>query len=114
MPGAFVPNRNFIREIVKDPEYRDNMRAKAEEIRDDAAALMPRGEDERLGHLADKFEAGEDEYGAWVGNSETTPTKNPDITVYHLAEFGSVKNPPYAPLRKAAIRAGLDLGPFAP
>lgn len=112
--SLFVPNKNFVSELVQSDEYRQNMLAKAEAIRDDAAALMPRGEDERLGHLADKFVAGEDEYGAWVGNSEDTPTKNPEVTVYHLAEFGSEHNPAYAPLRRAAIQAGLDLGPHTP
>lgn len=112
--SGFIPNRNFIQEMVADPEYRERMLARAEEIRDSAETLMPRGEDERLGHLADKFVAGEDGYGAWVGNSDETPTASPEITVFHLAEFGSVHNPAYAPLRRAAIQAGLDLGPFKP
>lgn len=114
MPSLFVPNEDFVSELVADPEYRAGMRAKAEEIRDAAASKMPRGEDARFGHLADKFVAGEDEQGAWVGNSETEQTRNPDITIFHLAEFGSAKNPAYAPLRRAAIEAGLDLGPHKP
>lgn len=110
----FKPNPDFVSEMTADEEYRAGTRAKAEEIRDKASTLMPRGEDERFGHLADKFVAGEDEYGAWVGNSETELTKNPDITIFHLAEFGSKTNPAYAPLRRAAIEAGLDLGPHEP
>ena len=112
--ALFKPNRKFISELVQDPEYRRNMLDRAEAIRDTAGSLMPRGADERLGHFADTFVAGEDDFGAWVGNSDATPTKNPEITVYHLAEFGSVNNPPYAPLRRAAVQHGLDLGPHKP
>lgn len=110
----FIPNQNFVEELVATPDYRKGMIDKAEEIRDAAAEIMPRGEDERFGHLADKFVAGEDEYGAWVGNSETEATANPEVTIFHLAEFGSAKNPAYAPLRRAALAAGLDLGPHQP
>ena len=96
---AFIPNPLFEQEMEQAPESIEALTAAAEGVRDEASRLMPRGSDDRRGRTADKF---------YVDSSgETVFVSNADRSFYHLSEFGSANNPPYAPLRPAVRAAGL-------
>ena len=75
--------------------------AVAGQVKTEAEHMMPRGSDERRGHMADKFYIGTEGQQVFVSNA--------DRWFYHLAEFGSANNPPYAPLRRGARAAGCRL-----
>ena len=74
--------------------------AAAERIRDEAERAMPRGTDPRRGHMADRMKVEQDPTGTRV---------RLDDPFGFLAEFGSAKNPAYAPLRRAVKAAGYRL-----
>jgi hypothetical protein len=97
----FRLNPSFARLMVAEAEMKAGLRAIGEDVKGHAENFMPRGPDPRHGHMADKFRVVEEDGEIRVGNT--------DEAFFHLAEFGSLKNPPYAPLRRAAQAAGLEL-----
>lgn len=99
---AFIPNPAFQAQMEASDETRDGLQAFAE----DQVAPLARANAEaagepwmpRAGHELIEVEVTED--GVYVVNSDWAA---------HLAEFGSVNNPVIAPLRRAAMAAGLDV-----
>lgn len=102
MRALFIPSPDLDAEMAKDPEYQAGLEAKAEEVKAKVEAFaraagapwMPRD-----GHEVIEVEVAED--GAvFVTNTDYAG---------HLQEWGSIRNPPHAPLRRGASAAGLDV-----
>ena len=98
----FVPNRLFEQQIKRDPRYRAGLRLIAETqvkpavtvaARQAQAPWMP-----RPGH--ELIEVEQDGLELAVVNTDYAG---------HLQEWGSINNPPHAPLRRGVRAAGLRL-----
>lgn len=97
----FQRNRDFEQELQDQADYNDGLRAVGENVKRTADAIarsvgapwMP-----RRGH--ETIEVGEDVDGVYVANTDHAG---------HLMEYGSVNNPPHAPLRQGARSAGLRI-----
>lgn len=102
MTGAFLPNPKFASEAAASDEVREGLAEVAQEIAQAAdrnaraigAPWMP-----RRGH--DLVEVEDDGENVWV-------TIAGDYGA-HLYEYGSAKSPVHAPLRRAAMSAGLEV-----
>lgn len=93
---GFIPNPGFIEELKRDSAYQDALEEKAEAVRAAAKPLTPR----ILPRQAEALEVQTDEDGVRVVNTDSGG---------HIAEWGSVKTPPHAPLRRGVQAAGLRL-----
>lgn len=94
-----VKRAEGIDELLNLPTVKGLVTSAAGEIARDAATLAP----QRTGHLSRSYKrtVAVREPGRVVATAYT------DDMAGHLAEWGSVKNPPYAPLRRAAERSRL-------
>lgn len=101
MTRAFIPNPAFAEEMARSDEARAGLKEAGEGIaqtadqmaRDVGAPWMP-----RTGH--DLIEVEDDGEDVWVVNTDYGG---------HLYEYGGAKSPVSAPLRRAAMAAGLEL-----
>jgi hypothetical protein len=98
MPGAYRPNPDFEEELTAEPEFGDGMRQQAEVARARAESLAPRIMPRAGSPQA--FQVQQDADGTYLVNTDHGG---------HLAEFGSVNNPPIAPLRRGVKAAGFRL-----
>lgn len=93
----FIPNPNFLNELLEQPDYTAALKKAAEPAASAAESFahhaMPRKGRKRV-------EVAEVDGKVYISNSNYGA---------HLEEFGSVNNPPYAPLRRGATAAGLTL-----
>lgn len=89
--ALFIPNPAFLRELSKEPEVKETVSGKAEEAKSRAEEFAPR----IMRRNPEAIEVQEDGDEVVLVNTDYGG---------HLAEWGSVNNPPYAPLRRA-IRA---------
>lgn len=97
----FLRSPDFRAEIEASEEYRTAQVKLAEDVAAEARAIAP------------------DQTGAYRGSIKVIRLDDAVLVVTldpfgHLIEFGSIKNPVYAPLRRAAARLGLrvqDDGP---
>lgn len=97
----FLPDNDFESEMRDDPDFRDGLRAVAEDVKRTADALarsVGAPWMARQGHAT--VEVGEDAEGVYVANTDHGG---------HLMEYGSRNNPPHAPLRQGARAAGLQV-----
>lgn len=90
----FRPNPRFIAEMSKQPAVRRAIEQAAREVKSQAVAASPRG----TGHYAGRFKVTTGADGVFLGN---------DDFAAHMVEFGTVNNPPYAPLRRGVRAARL-------
>lgn len=86
----YEPNHAFTREIAASPGMDAVLRSRAGLVRIGAYHAAPR----KTGHYRRSL--------AVVGHAVVAK----DIAA-HLIEWGSAKNPPYAPLRRGVLAAGL-------
>ena len=97
MPGLFIPNLQLAEELMADEGFREQLgRDQGEAIKERASQLSPRG----TGRTARSFVVVDEDGEIRVGNTDP---------FFHLTEWGSVNNPPYAPLRRGVTAAGLRL-----
>jgi hypothetical protein len=93
---TFLPNKDFPQEFADDPETRKGLAEAAEPARQMAETLaksiMPRQ------GVSRQIEVVETSEGIFIVNRHHGG---------HLDEFGSSKNPAYAPLRRGVEAAGL-------
>lgn len=103
MPTGFLPNPNFAKEMESSDEVREGLAEFAENevaplaeanARAAGAPWMP-----RAGH--DLIEVEDDGEAVWVAIAGDYGG--------HLYEYGSANSPVQAPLRRAAMAAGLDV-----
>lgn len=95
--GSFKPNRKALAKLRRTPEHKAMLRAHAERVKDHAERESPIGESEDYIH---SFVITETPTAVRVGNRDFAA---------HLIEWGSVNNPPWAPLRRGVRAAGLRL-----
>lgn len=88
--------RDFQQNLTKEPGTREALVRVAQRAARRARDLTPDGS----GRTARSYVVEDDEQGVSVGNTDP---------FFHLTEFGSVNNPPYAPLRRAIRAEGLRI-----
>lgn len=98
MPSGYVPDPGFEKAMALS--LVDDLEIVARGVAVTAKDLMPEGSDPRLGHIRDEFIVVKQLGEVSLGNS------NPFM---HLAEFGSVNNPAYSPMRRAVRAHGYRL-----
>lgn len=86
--GRFVPNPAFARQMASDPKMRDALETAAETV----AGSVTGGDREYQRSIAHTVASTKD---GWVGRVQSSSS------FWHIFEFGSVKSPAYAPLRRA-------------
>ena len=91
---TFIPNKNLGKELEAQPQYNSGLAKAAEPAKAAAEKFAPRimrrnPQAMQIVVEGRKVYLGNTDYGA------------------HLAEYGSVNNPPYAPLRRGVRAAGL-------
>jgi hypothetical protein len=92
--SRFDINATCARGIQRQPAFQKAMRAKTAVARQAILAVAP----DRTGYYKKKIRQ----------RGTTVIAADP---FWHLVEFGSVNNPPYAPLRRGVIAAGLRFEP---
>jgi hypothetical protein len=92
----FVPDPNFEREIAEQAEYQSGLSELAGPVAETIKALAPIREGDFRDSIAVEIEGAE----VRLGSSDFAA---------HLIEWGSVNNPPYAPIRRGVSAAGLRL-----
>jgi hypothetical protein len=97
--STFRPNPAF--ESEAEAEIRPAKVAKAREAASAARKLVPRGDDARRGHVAERIRERE------VGGEVQMAIDHESFG--HLVEFGGPNNFPFAPLRRGARAVGLRL-----
>ena len=96
MRRGFRLSPGFRQKLERSPTIQTMKRREANKVRRTAQALAPRGTE----HYAKSLSVQED--------GDQVAVVSTDIAA-HLIEFGSVNNPVYAPLRRAAEAQGLRL-----
>jgi len=95
--GLYVPNPNFENELSEDGDLDEPLVDAAESVKGEAEGIvhriMPRT-------ATSAFEIQTDDDGVFLVNTDYGG---------HIAEFGSANSPPYAPLRRGVMAAGLRL-----
>jgi hypothetical protein len=94
----FRPNPKFPAAMRASPEFVAAQMAAGEAIKEKAQTIAPRGHSHR--HYADRFDVMQHHGSVIVTNHDPFA---------HLVEWGSVNNPPYGVLRRAAHAAGFPL-----
>jgi len=96
MAKAFVVNRQFGEQIADTQQYQDGMRR----VTETAASAVRNEAPAKTGTYKRKIRT--------FSDGTRTGIAAHDIAS-HLIEFGSVKNPAYAPMRRGVRAAGLRL-----
>lgn len=91
-----MKNPNFVRELANEPWARDMLHRATAAVEREAKLASPLGSD---------FVGYQGRFVTRVHGSSAT-VGNTDIAA-HIIEYGSVNNPPYAPLRRGVSAAGL-------
>lgn len=91
---VFIPNRKFADELAKDPSFKAGLARSGDAVAKKAEPLNPRIRPVRGRGISVE----ESDDGVRVVNRDYGGV---------IAEYGSVKSPPYAPLRRGARAAGL-------
>lgn len=95
--GRFRPNRQLRSQLARQAEHKQMLRENAERVKDAAERNSPIGDRQDYIHA---FRIVEYPTMVRVGNADFAA---------HWVEWGSINNPPYAPLRTGVIAAGLRL-----
>lgn len=93
----FRPNPRFHAELQKDPQVRDELAKVANVAAGQVKSITPHAPG-----------------SVTVSDQGDTVTLGSDDPFFHLVEWGSVNNPPYAPLRRGIRAAGLRLEETGP
>lgn len=88
----YRPNPLFEKEVQAEPEHQKGM----EKVTKGVARSIRRVAPERTGYYKRRVRA----------SGRKVVARDP---FWHLIEFGSVNNPPYSPLRRGLLAAGLRL-----
>jgi hypothetical protein len=94
--AKFIPNRNFQKQLVREAAYQRGLMNKAEDAAQAAKSFAP----VRTGAYRDSIKAHRDAEDVYVSAFDFKA---------NWIEFGSVNNPPSAPLRRGVAAAGLKL-----
>lgn len=94
--NRFVPNRNLERDLKRDLRYRAMLRDAGEKVKSRAKSLARAHE--MTGDYIESIDVTDSPDGVTVGT---------DDFAGHIIEWGSVNQPPQAPLRRGVRAAGL-------
>lgn len=89
-------NPNLVRELAREPWAREMLQENVDAVKTGAERNSPLGSD-FVGYQG-RFKTRVSTATGTVGNTDVAA---------HLIEYGSVNNPPYAPLRRGVSAAGL-------
>jgi hypothetical protein len=89
--------------MLRNPEGRAAIRKFANEYKDAVVENVPI----RTGELQDEYEASGRVRSGHLLYGTPTMQYWTGVHIYHIIEWGSIKNPPYAPLRRTADSLGL-------
>lgn len=95
-------NPDGLHELLTGPGAAKHLTDTAKALADEAERLTPVGSSNR--HAAETLTS----TGAEIENGELVARAGSTYPFWHLIEFGSVNNPPYRPLTRAAENLGLD------
>lgn len=94
MLKAFRKNKDFLNEIKREPGYSPTLVGTAQQIVRGAQVASP----DQTGHYDRSLHVVQDNGQVFAAT---------DDIAGHIIEFGSVKTPPHAPLRRGAMSVGL-------
>lgn len=94
--GAFKRNPRLTKELAREPWAREVLEENVDAVEREAQLASPLGDD-FVGYYG-RFKKRVGALSGTVGNTDVAS---------HLVEYGSVNNPPYAPLRRGVMAAGL-------
>jgi hypothetical protein len=98
--GSFKLDRGFVNDLAKQDESRRALRDAATAVADRASAFARQAHEPWMRRQSQTIVVQQ--------NGDDTYVVNTDYAG-HLSEWGSKKNPPHAPLRRAVRAAGLKL-----
>lgn len=93
----FLPDPTVRQQVERQAAFKRAVTGHAERAATQVRAVAPRGESGRYQRSIVVIDQG-----------DTVAVASTDFAA-HIVEWGSVNNPPYAPLRRGARAAGLDL-----
>jgi hypothetical protein len=104
MPSHYDENPGWEKKVLRSPEGRATIRGVANLYKDAVIPMVPvkDGELQAQYEKTGRVRSGKLFYGAPSMLYVT------GVHIYHIIEWGSVNNPPYGPLRRAAAVLGLD------
>lgn len=101
--SRYVERRGWETRVLRSPEGRRAIRGFANQYKDSVVENVP----VRSGFLQDWYEStGRVRSGKLVGGAPSM-TYSTGVNIWHIIEYGSVKNPPYRVLTRAAEQLGL-------
>lgn len=110
MAGRYRENRGWERATLRSPEGRSALRGIANEYKAAVIGNVP----VKTGFLQDQYIAtarvrsGKLSAGLPTMRLSVAPRNEDNIPLWSIIEYGSVKNMPYAPLRRGADEVGLQ------
>jgi hypothetical protein len=103
MAGRYVERRGWETRVLRSPEGRRAIRGYANQYKDAVVENVP----VRDGDLQDQYSAsGRVRSGKLVGGVPSMEYWT-GVHIWHIIEYGSIKNPPYRTLTNAALDLGL-------
>lgn len=94
MPSGFIPNKSFPAELEREPEYTSGLAGETEKAAAAARSFAP----VRTGAYRDSIQVVKDGRKVYLSAKDFKA---------NWIEFGSINNPPSAPLRRGVRAAGL-------
>jgi hypothetical protein len=101
--GRYVERRGWETRVFRSPEGRRAIRALANNYKDEVVVSVP----VKDGDLQDQYSASGRVRSGHLSFGTPTMEYWTGVYIWHIIEYGSVNNPPYAVLRRAAESAGL-------
>jgi len=103
MAGRYVSNPRWEVETLRSTEGRAVLRGIANDYKDELPTQVPI----KTGELATWYEETGRVRSGKLSAGLPTMQYSTGVNIYHIIEWGSVKNPPYAPLRRTAVALNL-------
>lgn len=103
MAGRYVERVGWERSVLRSPEGRAAIRKFGNEYKEAVVANVPI----RTGWLQEQYESTGRVTSGKLDLGTPTAKYSTGVHIWHIIEYGSIKNPPYAVLRRAAGELGL-------
>lgn len=103
MTARYVPVRGWETRVLRSPPGRAAIRGLANTMKDEIAQNVPI----RDGDLQAWYESTARVRSGKLYLGTPSMEYSTGVSIWHIIEYGSVKNPPYAPMRRGALAAGL-------
>jgi hypothetical protein len=103
MSERYVEARGWETRVLRSPEGRVAIRGLANKMKDEIAQNVP----VKDGDLQAWYERTARVRSGKLYLGTPSMEYSTGVNIWHIIEYGSVKNPPYAPMRRGAEAAGL-------